>query len=110
MKKEEKYGFVLGCWYKSTIHNGDYYIKIKDIEERILNVNPYKILYYNEKIQNNVHEFCDDYWANNDMEASALKNGIIDISEIEQFLPYSEYNPNKPIDDLEPLLKLLKEI
>lgn len=107
----EKYGFIIGNWYKSTVHSSDYYIKIKNVEERTPTTNTkYRILEYNEKIQNNVHEFCDDYWANNDMETSALKNGIIDISEIEQFLPYSEYNPNKPIDDLEPLLKLLKKI
>lgn len=109
MKKEEKYGFVLGCWYKSTIHGDNYYIKITDVIEETLSSTFHQI-FYNEKIQNGVHQFNDSYWANTEMTKDALKNGIIDISEIEQFLPYSEYNPNKPIDDLEPLLKLLKEI
>lgn len=107
----KKYGFIIGNWYKYIENDKSaYYIKIENVlETNKLNGN-FRKIYYSEKIQNNVHEFCDDYWANNDMETSALKNGIIDISEIEQFLPYSEYNPNKPIDDLEPLLKLLKNI
>lgn len=96
----EKYGFVIGKWYKDTSSGfkNPYYIRILNVEEEIRRHGSWRRIHYSEKIKDKTHEFLlgegGHYWANSEMEASALENGIVDISEIQEFLP--EYHIDLP--------------
>ena len=89
----EKHGFIIGEWYKDTSSGfrNPYYIRILDVEEEIRPSGNWRRIYYSEKIQDNKYKFTPEenqnYWANSEMETSALENGIVDISEIQEFLP-----------------------
>lgn len=96
MKKEEKYGFVLGCWYKSKYNN---YFKFEKTE------NSWN--YYSERI-------IDGRWAVMDWPVAAGSDwGFLeDLTEIQPFLPpnHSDLFINKPIqnENLDYLIDLLK--
>lgn len=89
----EKHGFIIGEWYKDTSSGfkNPYYIRILDVEEEIRPTGNWRKIYYSEKIQGKkyktIHPEESNYWANSEMETSALENSIVDISEIQEFLP-----------------------
>lgn len=105
--------FEKNKWYKSTLHNSDYYIKVIDFEKRqtYQNTYEYHVLYYNEKIQfgEYIKLNVTGYWANKEMEQSALEN-IVTSEELFQFLPDDHPDKIKIVEDLTPLIKLLNDI
>ena len=89
----EKYGFIIGNWYKYIENDKSaYYIRIQDVfEVKKVDNGTFRKIYFSEKIQNDKHSLQvsngGNFWANTKMEASALENGVIDIEEIQEFLP-----------------------
>ena len=105
--------FEKNKWYKSTIHDGDYYIKVIDftLKQAYQNKYQYHLLYYQEYIKFGVYEKLEhkSYWANKEMEQSALEN-IVTSEELFQFLPDDHPDKIKIVEDLTPLIKLLNNI
>jgi len=83
----EKYGFIIGNWYKYIENDKSaYYIKIENVTDTSNSNGIFRKIFYSEKIQNNKHLIYAGYWANTEMETIALENPV-DISEIIEFLP-----------------------
>lgn len=85
--------FERNKWYKATnVENLPYYIKVIDFELRNAYKNQYQyhMIYYQEFIRNGEYKKLDyrSYWANKDMENSALEN-IVTSQELFDFLPKS---------------------
>jgi len=100
----EKYGFIIGNWYKYIENNkSNYYIRIQDVfEVERVDSGRFRKIYFSEKIQNNKHSLQvnngGNFWANTQMETIALENPV-NIEEIKDLLP--ENHPD--------LLKILKQ-
>jgi len=85
--------FIVGNWYKSKWSN---YFKFRELK-------------YNNFSSS--EEIYDGKWNKVETDCySGILDLEIDLSEIQQYLPDGHPDKIKSIDDLEPLLKLLKNI
>lgn len=101
MKKEE---FIIDEWVIWERNEYLFYILIDKIENDNVHYSEYI------DVKTKCHSISSSYYPISD---SAIK-GLIDISKVKKYLPinHPHHNKNKikQLDDLEPLIKLLKNI
>jgi len=72
--------FEVGKWYKGN--ESSKYIKFERLEKH----DGYNRIFFTERIDDGVHKFICNYWANNHLEKYALNNPV-NLSEISKYLP-----------------------